>query len=135
MEMGGIRKDHSEHQLLPKCIRARGAASGRPSARNFRRTCKRRRVRGKRSYGGLFRCLERACSLPLSRSFRSSQFNSQNFSPPERAGDLANSQLKLSQVRVLTSPPPSQPEHQLTSASLASLSLRSTPDTDRDRQH
>ena len=26
-------------------------------------------------------------------------------------------------------------QHQLTSASLASLSLRSTPDTDRDRQH
>ena len=54
----------------------------------------------------------------LSRSFRSSLFQSQNFSPSERAEEAeATSQLKLSQVRVLTSPPPSQPANLLTSAS------------------
>ena len=52
----------------------------------------------------------------LSRSFRSSQFQSL---PGSHTGsqELGTSQLKLSQVRVLTSPPPSQPDHLLTSAS------------------
>ena len=53
----------------------------------------------------------------LSRSFRSSLFQSQNCSPTERVEGAASSQLKLSQVRVLTSPPPSQPANLLTSAS------------------
>jgi len=67
----------------------------------------------------------------LSRSFRSSLFQSQS-SPLDRLVDLGeerearqtNSRLKLSQVRVLTSPPASQPDHLLTSASRTPATAR-----------
>ena len=62
----------------------------------------------------------------LSRSFRSSLFQSQS-SPMEKLEELGletDSKLKLSQVRVLTSPPPSQPAALLTSASRTPTTAR-----------